>query len=139
MIKQNTLTLAAIAALSLCCVDAAFARKHAPAAEKAAPAAEQAPAQPTGKLVDYAELEHKIGSEIIVETTLHTVRRGTLLKYTNPAITVQLGPDNGSMELTIPRETVRNVSVVLAPAQAPAAEQPAPQAQTTGTGSAKKN
>ena len=135
MIKQRTLILAAVAALSLSCADAALARKPAPAASKPAPAAEQAPSQPTGKLVDYAELEHKVGSEVIVETTLHTVRRGTLIKYTNPAITVQLGADSGSMELTIPRETVRNVSVVLTPAAA----EPTTQTQAAGTGSAKKN
>ena len=138
MIKQRILILAAVAALTALGADAAIARKHAPAAAKKAAAAE-APPQPTGQLVEYAELEHKVGSEIIVETTLHTVRRGTLIKYTNPAITVQLGADSGSMELTIPRETVRNVSIVLAPAEAPAAAVPAAQTQAAGTGSAKKN
>jgi len=47
-----------------------------------------------------------------VETTLDTVRRGKLVRYTNPGLTLQLGPEDGSIELEIPHETVRNVSVV---------------------------
>lgn len=105
----------------------------APAAQKKAPAkAAAAPAQPIAHVVEYAELEHHVGDTVIVETTFDTVRRGKLVKFTNPGITLQLGPENGSIELDIPHETVRNVSVVAAEAEAPAkAEQDA--------GSAKKN
>ena len=135
MIKQRILILAAAAALAMLGTDAAFARKPAPAAAKKAAAAE-APPQPTGQLIDYAELEHRIGSEIIVETTFHTVRRGTLIKYTNPGLTIQLGPENGSVEMSIPRETVRNISIVLPAAEPPADAEPA---QAAGAGSAEKN
>ena len=131
MTQHRILTLAAIAALAVAASGAAFAAKPA-ASKHAASKQAAAPAQPTGQLVEYTELEHKVGSEIIVETTLHTVRRGTLVKYTNPGLTLQLGPENGSVELSIPRETVRNVSVVLAPG-------PDAAAQPTGTGSADKN
>ena len=60
------------------------------------------------------------------------MRRGKLVKYTNPGITLQLGPENGSIELDIPRETVRNVSVV-------ATETAAPAKDDQEAGSAKKN
>jgi len=82
------------------------------AATKKAPAKAAAPAQPLAHVVDYAELEHHIGDDIVVETTLDTVRRGKLVRYTNPGLTLQLGPEHGSIELDIPRDTVRNVSVV---------------------------
>jgi len=104
----------------------------ATAAPKKAPAKVAAPAQPLAHVVDYTELEHHVGDTIIVETTFDTVRRGKLVKYTNPGITLQLGPDNGSIELDIPRETVRNVSVVATESAAPAKDE-------QEAGSAKKN
>ena len=99
-----------------------------------------------GLLVE--ELEQRVGSDLVVETTLGTVRRGKLLKYTNPGITIQLGPEHGSVELSMPRETISNVSVVLPPAEeatppaaaAPAsATTPAPSKTQPGASSAKKN
>ena len=62
-----------------------------------------------------------VGEDVTVETTLGTLRHGTLVKYTNPALTLQLGPEHGSIELTVPRDTVRNVSGSTAP---PAAQPP---------------
>ncbi|HEU4663651.1 MAG TPA: hypothetical protein VFS55_06445 [Dokdonella sp.] len=138
MSKQRSLTLALLVAVALCGADVALARKphHAAVPTKEA-AADAKPSQPVGRLVDYAELEQRVGSEIVVETTLHTVRRGTLTKWSNPALTVQLGPEHGGVELTIPRETIRNVSIVLAPAES--AKPAAATEQDTGAGSAKKN
>ena len=106
----------------------------APAAHRKAPpkAAPAEPAKPLAHVVEYAELEHHLGDTIVVETTLDTVRRGKLVKYTNPGITLQLGPENGSIELDIPRETVRNVSVVAADSATPAKDD-------QDAGSAKKN
>lgn len=149
MLKHRSLTCALVAAVTLLGADIALARNHA-VAQKGAPAAAEAakPSQPTGKLVDYAELEQHVGSDIIVETTLHTVRRGKLIKYTNPGLTIQLGPEHGGVELSVPRETVRNVSLVLEPSPDEAkpadagqpvdAGKPAQQ-HDAGTGSAKKN
>ncbi|MBA8883190.1 hypothetical protein [Dokdonella fugitiva] len=147
MLKHRSLTLALMAAVTLLGADVALARKPIHAAQKAA--AETAkPSQPTGKLVEYTELEQHVGSDIIVETTLHTVRRGKLIKYTNPGLTIQLGPEHGGVELSVPRETVRNVSLVLEPSPDEAtpadAGQPADagkpaQQHDAGTGSAKKN
>lgn len=100
---------------------------------KAAPAKAVAePAKPIASLVQYPELEKRVGDTVIVETTFDTVRRGKLIKYTNVGLTLQLGPENGSIELDIPRETVRNVSVMAKDAEQPAADK-------QETGSAKKN
>ena len=106
----------------------------APAVQRKPPVkiAPAEPAKPLAHVVEYAELEHHVGDTVVVETTLDTVRRGKLVKYTNPGITLQLGPENGSIELDIPRETVRNVSVV-------AAESAAPVKDDQEAGSAKKN
>jgi hypothetical protein len=153
MIQQRTLTLAVASLFALAAADSAFARKHRHAAaqepaQTVAPAAEAKVSQPTGKLVEYTELEQRVGSDLVVETTLGTVRRGKLLKYTNPGITIQLGPEHGSVELSMPRETISNVSVVLPPAEeatppaaaAPAsATTPAPSKTQPGASSAKKN
>jgi len=151
MIQQRTITLAVAGLFALAGADSALARKHPHAAaqkpaETAVPAVEAKASQPTGKLVEYTELEQRVGSDLVIETTLGTVRRGKLLKYTNPGITIQLGPEHGSVELSVPRETISNVSVVLPPAEAPAVE-PAPAPAAThaptktqpGAGSAKKN
>jgi hypothetical protein len=102
----------------------------APAAKKAA----AVPAAPAGTPIEYSELEHRVGDHVIVETTLETVRRGTLIKYTNPTLTLQLGPEHGSIELSVPRETVRSLRII--PAATPAAES-TPRQQ--GDGSAEKN
>jgi hypothetical protein len=150
MIKQRTLILAIASIVALGGADCALARKHHPAAQKPAetPAAavEAKPSQPIGKLVEYTELEQRVGSDLVIETTFDTVRRGKLVKYTNPGITIQLGPEHGAVELSVPRETIRNVSVVLPPAEAPAGEAPpapaatpAPVKTQPGTSSAKKN
>jgi hypothetical protein len=106
----------AIACAALMAAAPAFAAKPAPKAEAAAAAA-----SPAGRLVEYAELEHQLGAQIAVETTLNTVRRGWLIKYTGPALTLQLGPEAGSIELSVPRESVRSVRI-LAPAKTAQAE-----------------
>jgi hypothetical protein len=143
MIKHRFLTLAIVGALTTLGADMALARAAHPHAKKTAATEKPAePSQPTGKLVEYTELEQHVGSDIIVETTLGTVRRGKLIKYTNPGLTIELSPEHGSIELSVPRETVRNVSLVLPP---PVPATPATPATTTpaqtqpGSSSAKKN
>ena len=86
----------------------------APAGKKAAA---EAPA-PAGTPIEYAALEQRIGDHVIVETTMNTVRRGTLVKYTNPTLTLELGPESGNITLSVPRETIRSLRVI--PAAAPA-------------------
>ncbi len=99
-------------------------------APKKAAARTEKPAGPIGHVVDYKELENHVGEQVVIETTLGTLRRGTLIKYTNPALIVKLGPENGSIDLTVPHETVRSASVM-------DAVEPAP--DDAGARSAKKN
>ena len=83
------------------------------ATPKAAPAKKSAePAKPVGEAVEYESLESRVGQQIVIETTLKTVRRGTLIKYTQPVLTMQLGPESGSIELSVPRETIKTITVL---------------------------
>ena len=135
--RNRIVAVAALALMSACALANAKHPKHAArtGTAAAAPAAAEA-AKPVGEAVAYEALEHHVGAEVLIETTFNTVRRGTLRKYTNPALTLQLGPEHGSVDLTVPRETVRGVRV-LAPT-APAEAAPAAK-QDQGSGSAKKN
>jgi hypothetical protein len=99
------------------------------AAATAAEKKEARPAASSAHPVSYEELEHQIGAEISVETTLNTVRRGTLIKYTNPTLTLKLGPQMGSIDFSVPRDTVRSITLIT----------PAPQPAEPGSDSAKKN
>jgi lactate dehydrogenase-like 2-hydroxyacid dehydrogenase len=72
-----------------------------------------------GEAVAYDALEHHVGDVLVIETTLNTVRRGKLVRYTNPTLTIELGPEQGSIELSVPRETIRNVRVLPAAAAQP--------------------
>ena len=117
MIQHRILATVLILAAA-CASDAASARNPKPAN---APKAEAAKAA-TGVPVEYAELETQVGAEIAVETTLNTLRRGTLIKYTNPALTLKLGPEMGSIDFTIPHDTVRSITLIK-PASAPEARE----------------
>jgi hypothetical protein len=123
--SRNRIVIAAALAV-LCACAYANAKRPAPAKAKAATAETAAP---VGEAVAYEALEHHVGAQILVETTLNTVRRGTLVKYTNPALTLRLGEEHGSIDLTVPRDTVRGVRVL----------SPAPPTQAEPAGSAKKN
>ncbi|MEP7042029.1 MAG: hypothetical protein ABI843_03140 [Dokdonella sp.] len=88
------------------------------------------PAKPVGRPIEYQELETQVGAVIVVETNLNTARRGTLIKYTNPTLLLQLGPEAGSIELSVPHESIRHITLLEpAPASPPSQE----------SGSAKKN
>lgn len=65
--------------------------------------------------VAYESLENRIGADIVVHTTLKTVRRGTLVKYSNVSLTLRVGHGDGAIELRVPRETIRETLLVLAP------------------------
>lgn len=66
--------------------------------------------------VEYPSLETKIGSALVIQTTNDTTRRGTLLRYTKVSLSVKLGPESGSIELAVPRNTIRKVMLEIAPA-----------------------
>jgi hypothetical protein len=65
-----------------------------------------------GTPTTYAELEHHVGEQIVVETTFDTVRRGVLTGYTTYSLEMKLGPEAGSFDLTVPADTVRSVRVI---------------------------
>ncbi len=97
------------------------------------------PAKPESEAIEYKELEHRIGSELIIETTFNTIRRGVLTKYTNPGLKIQLGPEGGSIELDVPAETIRSVRIVTPAASAVPVVPTEAAAPPQGTSSAKKN
>ncbi|MEO8011229.1 MAG: hypothetical protein ABI650_06250 [Dokdonella sp.] len=63
--------------------------------------------------VEYADLEKHVGSRIVIETIHNTTRSGTLMRYTNVALTMQLGAEAGAIELSVPRSTVRSISLAI--------------------------
>lgn len=78
---------------------------------KAKPQTTRQPAEPQQK-VEYADLGGYIGKHITVHTTLGTVRSGTLKKFSNTSI--DLKTETG-VDLTLPSDTIRSVSVALPP------------------------
>jgi hypothetical protein len=90
---------------------AAPAAHVAPAAkaQKTAPAA--APKEQLQE-VTYEDLGKYLNQHIVVRTTLHTERRGTLVKYSGTAIDLKL--DTGAT-LGLPRETIKSLGVPVAP------------------------
>jgi len=88
----------------------------APAAKPSKAEAAKAAAAANQRVVEYPELEKHVGAKITIQTTNNTTRSGTLLRYTNVALSVQLGPEAGAIELSVPRSTVRQVAVSVAAA-----------------------
>jgi hypothetical protein len=89
------------------------------------------PAKPAGEVVEYAALETRIGVELVIDTTFKTTRRGKLVKWTQPALTVDMGTEAAPLVLTVPKETIKQIMVVTpAPAEPP---------KDAGTSGAKKN
>ena len=137
MIRHYFLSRVVLSTVAVCGVIAivtpVLAVQAAAATKAKLPAA---PAPAAGEIVAYESLEQQVGAEIAIETTLNTIRRGTLVKYTNPTLTLQLGLEHGSINLSVPRETIRSIRLL---APSPAA-QPQPGAQPdTGLTRAKKN
>jgi hypothetical protein len=91
-----------------------IARAATPA--KAAKAMDAKAAPVSLREVEYESLENKIGTALVVRTTNDTTRRGTLLRYTNVSLNLKLGPENGSIDLTVPRDTIRKVMIEIAAA-----------------------
>ena len=81
-----------------------------PAAAKDAKRAE-APKQQLQE-VAYEDLGRYVNQHIVVHTTLRTERSGTLVKYSQTSIDMKL--DSGAT-LGLPRETIKNVGVPIAP------------------------
>jgi hypothetical protein len=79
---------------------------------KKAPKPQAEPPKPAGQVVDYAELENRIGQTVSIETTFRTTRTGTLVKWTQPTLTVDMGTAEHPMELSVPKETIVKITVV---------------------------
>ena len=105
---------------------AATAKSHATVKVKAEPA------KPAGQVVEYAELESRVGQTIAIETTFKTTRTGKLIKFTQPTLTLQMGTEEKPVELTVPKETIKTITVLT---PTPAAEP----VKDAGTSGAKKN
>jgi len=91
----------------------------------------KAEAKPVGTPVEYAALETRVGETLSIDTTFHTTRTGKLIKWTQPALTLQIGTDAAPIVLTVPKETIQSITIIT-----PAAAEPAKDAGTSG---AKKN
>ena len=92
-------------------------------------AATKAEAKPAGEPVEYADLENRVGQTVSIETTYDTTRTGKLIKYTQPALTLDIGSEAHSFELSVPKETIKSIRVI-GPAEAD---------KDAGTSGAKKN
>jgi hypothetical protein len=97
---------------------------------KKAPKPQAEPAKPAGQVVEYAELENRVGETISIETTFRTTRTGKLIKWTQPTLTLDMGTADKPMELTVPKETIVKLTVVTPPAA---------DAKDAGKSGAKKN
>ena len=98
-----------------------------------APKPKAEPAKPVGQVVEYAELENRVGETVAIDTTFRTTRTGKLVKWTQPTLTVDMGTAEKPMELTVPTETIVKITVVTPPAP------PAADTKDTGKSGAKKN
>jgi hypothetical protein len=88
------------------------------------------PAKPVGQVVEYTELESRVGQTLVIETTFKTTRTGKLVKYTQPVLTLDIGTEAKPMELSVPKETIKTITVIT-----PAATTD----KDAGTSGAKKN
>lgn len=95
-----------------------------------APKPQAEPPKPAGQVVEYAELENRVGQTVSIETTFRTTRTGKLVKWTQPTLTVDMGTAEKPMELTVPKETIVKITVITPPAA---------DAKDAGTSGAKKN
>ena len=113
---KNTVLFASMFVFMATAQAAAPARHAAPVAAKAA-----APAAPKQQYqeVSYDDLGKYLNQHIVVRTTLHTERSGTLVKYSGTAIDLKL--DTGAT-LGLPRETIRSIGIPIPPADAPVPE-----------------
>jgi hypothetical protein len=58
----------------------------------------------------YEDLVRYVGQTITIRTVNDTRRTGTLIKYTMAGLTLKLTPREGNIELSLPHNTVREVS-----------------------------
>jgi hypothetical protein len=76
------------------------------------PVASVSPSAPIGRGLVYSDLRAFEGRRIEVESTFGSVRRGTLEKYTDTAITLRLEQRERGLKVTMPQATVREVRLL---------------------------
>lgn len=76
------------------------------------PVATARPVIPVGRGLVYSDLRGLEGRRIEVESTFGSVRRGTLEKYTDTAITLRLEQRERGLKVTMPQATVREVRLL---------------------------
>jgi hypothetical protein len=65
-----------------------------------------------GQIVPYEALADMEGRRFEITSIYGTRRRGTLEKYTNAALTLRLGAREGSLRLSMPQRTVREIRLL---------------------------
>ena len=86
--------------------------------------------------IEYEALENKVGKKLVINTTNNTTRSGELTRYTKVTLTLQMGPEHGSIELSVPRETIRKILIEIPPADPLFIDEKTP---NEGKSGAKKN
>jgi hypothetical protein len=113
MKNPNTLSCLVVTALLAGSIPAVFAAEPAKSGNSKA----AAKARPVSlRAVEYPELENHVGAKLVIHTTNSTTRSGVLKRYTGVNITIQLGAENGAIELVVPRNTIREALLEIAPA-----------------------
>jgi hypothetical protein len=128
-------------ALVASCLFAASAFAVTPPA-KSKPVAKPVAPAPTTQKVTYPELQNHIGADVIIHTTMGTLRSGKLSKFTNSAIVVHMPNSSGGYDLEITFNTVKDAAIVIPPPAAPVLATPPPTAAPAPTDAkdrAKKN
>ncbi len=67
-----------------------------------------APPRPNGPL-KYEDLANYEGRRVVIRSRYNSIRTGTLVKYTDSALTLRLEGRQAGLELSMPRQTVRDV------------------------------
>ena len=70
---------------------------------------------PKGETVEYDDLRLHVGQKVIVHTKFHSTRSGLLMKFSQVELTLSIETPDGTSELTIPKETVDSVLVLVQP------------------------
>ena len=108
--KNRPSSLAAAAACAALAAAIAGGVHAAPQEPAAAPPPAPAPTNEIEQKLEYTDLPRYVGKTVRVKTTFKTTREGTLLKYTEAGLTVKLPDREGGMELSMPRNTIKEVS-----------------------------
>ena len=99
---RTLVTVLALGAVAPAFSAAAAARRHAAAPRAAEPA-------PPKEQIAYENLHGYLGDRITVHTTYHTTRTGTLARFSQAELTLTIETPGGPTELTIPKNTIRDI------------------------------